>query len=280
MVEGAFTLKDEEKFPIYSKAPSLLVKMKSSAQVGTLLIINGKKSRLNEQGVMEFKQDNSENNYYLIDLGCYCCDDGCYSVNIDIPSDRKERLFKFSIINGFGYEFTQAPYIYKEKGCVVFSNDLNVSSNGEVASRFDFEINGDTDILLFNVNSFLVGLNVPVFKWKFNIDDEWQIERPEEIWHKELPEKLYFIIPSDSGYIYSEQEIIDEEKKQRVAFVYNNELECFICDTRKILTWLEWGTSVNNLFVHFDGNNFKFLTVVTQCILFSCNLLNNAAEKD
>lgn len=279
LVEGAFTLKDEEKFPIYSKAPSLLVKMKSSAQVGTLLIINGKKSRLNEQGVMEFKQDNSENNYYLIDLGCYCCDDGCYSVNIDIPSDRKERLFKFSIINGFGYEFTQAPYIYKEKGCVVFSNDLNVSSNGEVASRFDFEINGDTDILLFNVNSFLVGLNVPVFKWKFNIDDEWQIERPKEIWHKELPEKIYFIIPSDSGYIYSEQEIIDEEKKQRVAFVYNNELECFICDTRKILTWLEWGTSVNNLFVHFEGNNFKFLTVVTQCILFSCNLLNNAAEK-
>ena len=279
LVEKAFIHIDSEKQPIYSKAPSVLVKMKNSSQSGTLISINGVKNRLDVEKCIVFKQDNSEYSYYLIDLGEYCKEDNGYIVDVDIPSDRKTRTYQFAIINDFGFEFIDAPYIFKTNGTISFNKNLSVTFKNNKSNRFDFNIDSQTDNFTFNVNGFGVSIDVPVFKWKFIVDDEWHIEKPEEIWHKEFPNYMYFVLPSNGGCIFSDQQVIDEEEMPKISFSYDSDNDYYVCDTRKILSWLELGKAIHNLNIQFDANHFSFLTVVTSCILVSSNLNNDLDDK-
>ena len=275
-VEGAAVYDGEHNLPIYSKAPSVLAKMKSSAQVGTMVVINGEKRRLEPDKCIIFKEDNSEYNYYLINLEDYCSKDDNYTVIIDVPSDRKNREYRFALIRDFSFIFLDAPYVFKSNGRIAFNDCLSsVYYDNNTGYDFDFDINSETSQLVFNVNNFEVYIDVPVFKWKFNADEKWNIEHPEELWHRELPDWIYFTFPSTGGYIFSDQDIIDEEDNQKISCTYDTNSSCYVCDTRKIRSWLELGSAVNHLFVQFDNTKIDFLTVVTSCILVSSSLSNS-----
>ncbi|MBR1763392.1 MAG: hypothetical protein IJ731_08535 [Eubacterium sp.] len=274
LVTGAAVYENSNALQIFSKAPSILIKMKNSTQAGTLIIINGEKYRLDSEKCIIFKEDNSEYNYYLIRLDDYCNKDDIYYVVIDVPFDRKIREYCFVQISNFDFDFLGAPYVFKTEGKISFCENLKVTFNNTLSSSFDFAINGNTNKLLFDINGFEVHIDVPVFKWKFNLEDEWNVEKPEELWHKEFPDWIYFSLPTNSGCIFSDQEIIDEEESQRFSFAYDANNDCFICDTRKIKSWLEFGSAINHLYVQFDDTIIDFFTVVTSCILVSCSLAN------
>lgn len=263
---------------IYSKAPSVLVKMKKTAQVGTLIIVNGIKNRFNLEKCIEFKQDSTEYNYYLINLTHYCNSDGAYTIEIDVPSDRKLRRYEFVLIENYGCTFEGAPYIFMDKGRIRFNENLSVLFRNQKANTFDFDIDGNTDVLDFVVNGFKILIEVPVFKWKLRCDGRWHHYEPDELWHKEFPDNMCFKIPSNSGRIYSDQDIIDDEDGQSIDFTYDQENNCFVCDTRKIKTWLEMGTAIHNLYIQFGETDFKFLTVVTNCILADCQLSSSLKD--
>ena len=279
-VSGAFVKWQDCKLPVFSRAPSVLVKMKQSAQIGTLIIINGEKNRLNPEKCIIFKQDNSDYFYYLVDLNSYCQKDGCYQVTIDIPSDRKVRTFQFVVIRDFGYEFVSAPYIYQETGKIILKNNIAAYMNDTYSTEFEFHISNNMQVVQMYINDVCVEIDVPIFKWKYHFDENWCTQHPEEMWHKEMPDYFYFSLPSKDAFVNSDQVIFDEEEDQpqKIRCTYDTQNDLLVCDMRRIKSWLELGTSKNALWLDFDNYHFHFLDVITSCILVSCSISNNPVE--
>lgn len=276
-INGANVIDNNNSYLLFNKAPSILVKMKDSEQSGTLLIINNKKFRLNANECIVFNNDSKSNSYFLISLENYCKEDGIYNVLVDVPSNRSNKEYAFALIKSFEYKFINAPYVFKSKGSIEFNNSVKISPINNAANTYDFEITCETDKLDFSVNDFNLSIDVPIFKWKLNSEDKWSIKRPEEIWHKELPDRFYFKLPSKQAELFSNQENMDEENEEVIKF--DQELNCFVCDTRKVRSWLDLGPALHKLYIRFDDSEFEFLSVVTSCILASCELKNDIANK-
>lgn len=277
LINGANVLDNNDSYLLFNKAPSILVKMKNSEQTGTLITINNIKHRLKDDECIIFNKDNKDNNYILISLESYCNEDGIYNVIIDTPSNRNIKNYTFALIKNFEYKFINAPYIFRTNGTIKFNGSINVASINTSNNTYSFTITDETDKLNFSVNNFNVSIDVPIFKWKFYPDDKWSISEPEEIWHKELPDKFYFKLPSNEAFLFSKQDNTDEESKEKIHFNQNS--NCFICDARRIRSWLDLGPALHNLCIRFADSDFKFLSVVTSCILVSCNLKNDVVNK-
>lgn len=277
-IPNAKVMNSNSEIDIYSKTPSVLIKIKKTAQTGTLIIVNGKKNRFEMDDCIDFSQDSTEYNYYLINLARYCDGDNIYTVDIDAPSDRKLRRYKFALIENFNYNFEGAPYIFKDEGRILFNKELSVEFKNRKSNLFDFDIDSNTNTLGFNVNGFNVSIEVPVFKWKMDSNEEWCLYEPDELWHKELPDRIYFHLPCNGGCIYSKQDVMCEEDEQSIKLTADSENDCFVCDTRKIKTWLEMGEKLHELYVRFDKSDFKFITVITSCILTDCQLLSSVKD--
>lgn len=277
LINGANILDNNNSYLLFNKAPSIMVKMKNSEQNGTLITINNIKHRLKDDECIVFNKDNKDNNYILISLESYCNEDGIYNVIIDTPSNRNINSYTFALIKNFEYKFINAPYIFRTNGAIKFNDSVNIASINTSNNTYSFTITDETDKLNFSVNNFNVSIDVPIFKWKFYPDDKWSISEPEEIWHKELPNKFYFKLPSNEAFLFSKQDNTDEESKEKIHFNQNS--NCFICDARRIRSWLDLGPALHNLYIRFADSDFKFLSVVTSCILVSCNLKNDVVNK-
>lgn len=279
LVEGAYIKNGDIRLSVFCRAPSVLVKMKQSSQTGTLIIVNGDKTRLDPEKCIVFKQDTSDYYYYLINLDSYCVNNDYYQVEIDIPSDRKNRSYQFVIIRDFGYEFAGAPYIYRKKGKLILKNDISAVMDGICGNEFEFSIIDNLQTLQLFVNEICVAIDVPVFRWKYRLDDDWCAQRPEELWYKEMPDYFYFSLPAKDAFVYSDQVVFDEDDQpQKIHCTYDVQNDCLVCDTRRIKSWLELGTAKNALWIHFSSYDFRFLDVITSCILVACSLSNNPVE--
>ncbi|MEQ8199409.1 MAG: hypothetical protein ABRQ27_15655, partial [Clostridiaceae bacterium] len=179
VLKGAYAAKDKETMPIYSSSPYILLKILEKRANGTVIEINNRKHRLfdKETTVIDLN-DRSGEKGYILNLSDYgCSDDGIYTVYIDVPNDRTNRLWTFGVIKGISYEFEEAPYIFTSKGTIRFNEDLIVypqiteMSKNSDENSFNFEINSDSDNLNFTYNTEKEAINlifhIPVFMWKF-----------------------------------------------------------------------------------------------------------------
>lgn len=282
-ISGAYVIEGDTKFTMFNEIPSLYFKVKSGNEKGIKLTINDKPQRLNIENCIKFKPDGSEiENGYILKLSEFLTNDGVYSINLDIPNDRKIRDYSFTYISGFGFEFENAPYIFKNEGKLIFTkaysfnHSKNIRKVGE--KEYKFDILADKDYLSFEMllNNKLrkIHLYVPVLKWKFD-DDEWNIERPEEIWHEEFPNYIYIKHPDDNIRFSMPPLIGDEEDEDAEFFVdfsKDKSQHMFICDTRKILSWFGREEALRPLYIEFNDQKKIFTTIITRCFLNSCSM--------
>lgn len=267
----AFVLHKEQHLPVYNKAPSLLLKASESILIGTLLIINGIKHRLNAQQCLVFNSEHNKGPYCLIDLGKYIKNDGVYEVLVNLPSERRTRDYSFALSEGLNFVFVEAPYIFKKIGVVKLTKQSTESAK-TVEKEYSFPIIPNTRFFDVCVGKMHISLPVPLLKWKFDFSDDWHIEKPEELWHKEFPDYIYFQTPLKSISLCSDQIILDDDDLQNVKCSFDAEADCYFCDTRKMKSWLEIGSSVHTISLLVYDRSIPFLSVITRSILSACSL--------
>lgn len=279
----AFVKKGNDNYPIFNKTPNLLFKTKTKAENGIIIAVNGKKTRLDLNNCIEFRQDDSDINCYLLNLKNYCADNGVYEIIIDIPNDRKNRIYHFAYIKDFYFNYDKNSYIFCDEGSIELpigfeSNDDFVKKTNE--NRFNFKITKSIEMLnFFSPDGLNVVIDTPVLKWKFDLEDDWNICAPEKLWHKEFPEIIYFSFPYRQLEIYSNFVDMDSYEESHVLGTYDSENKAISVETRKIKSWLEMGPTLHNLYIRAPELDSKFITVVTKSVLVKCNLKNDIKEK-
>lgn len=271
-------------YSLFSKVPSVLFKTKAKAEKGTIISINGRKEKFDPNSCIEFRQDDSDLNCYLLNLSEYCKSNGIYRVIIDIPNDRKNREYQFAFIKDFEMSFDKTSYVFEKDGIITLPMGFSCDERciEKVSDTdFRFSISPELESIQFTSPEGLsVIIDTPVLRWKFNEDDEWSVEEPEELWHKELPENIYFSYPSSYVSIYSSYIDMDSENESAITSKINPETNIITVETRKIKSWLDMSPVLLNLYIEGAGMNKKFLSVVTKSYLLSCRLSNDVKNKD
>lgn len=293
LVFDACAIDSNTEYPIYRSVPSVYFRMTPAQENGTLIIINGTKHRFDTEKCIRFDADEeTAEKGYLIKLRDLISVDGIYDMLIDVPNSRKERRFSFAFLSGFSYRFENAPYIFQEKGTIVFSENSRIR-NAEALmssyiSRFDFDFLPNQDYLLFLCDTdnkpIRIRISIPVLKWKFD-NEEWKICHPEEIWHKEFPKMIYIKYPGEEitfsmSPTMSETLAEDDENNSFSAtFNKNKENQMFECDTRKMISWFGSEDIKRTLHLIINDVQIPFANILIKSYIESCNIVRDSYDR-
>lgn len=276
------SINNEIAMPIYSAAPTILLKIAAKRANGTMIEINGNKYRLfdKETTVIELG-DRSGETGYVINLSDYdCIKNGIYTINVNVPNDRTNRFWQYVLINGISYEFEDAPYIFKSKGTIRFNEGLDVYSKESKVMKnsdensFNFATEPDVDDLQFTIKAegeiINLSFNIPVLKWKFN-EGLWNIEKPSDIWHSDFPAKIYFKYPEDKIKLSMEEQIDDYNISgdQTVFFDKSKAKEIFECDMTRFKSWFGREKVARSVFIDLPKHRTEFARVITRSVVVS-----------
>lgn len=281
-VAGCYTLKDENQIPIYSFPPSIMLKIRESSSIGTLIVINGNRYRLfdSETTIVDLKDRKDEKGYItnLGDLGCKA--EGTYTVYIDVPNDRTTRLWTFALINGFGYEFEESPYVFRSKGTIKFNGDISVESQdlyieekNSDENSYNFKIVPEVDDLHFvyktSKESIDLYFEIPTFKWSFD-SKEWNVDKPSDIWHSKFPSKVYIKYPTDRLTLSIDEELeISDNQGNNVICNKSKTKGNFECNTIRFKSWFGREKAKRIIYIDFIKNRTEFIGVITKSTIVS-----------
>lgn len=281
-IDAAHVIYNDVNIPIYSAPPTVLLKIAAKRANGTAINVNGNIYRLfdSETTVIELG-DRSGETGYIINLKDYGCDENnIYTVFVDVPNDRTNRFWQFSLVNGICYEFEEAPYIFKSKGTIrfnegldVYSRDPKIMKNSDENS-FNFAIQPDIDYLQFelNIKGNVIRLcfDIPVLKWKFGTGI-WNIEKPSDIWHSNFPSIIYFKYPDEKITISLDEPIDDKSsfEGQSVTYMKLKSLGFFVCDTTRFKSWFGREKVKRSIYIDLPKNRTELIRVITRSVIAS-----------
>ncbi len=268
--------------PVYSDAPTILLKIAARRANGTAIEINGIRHKLfdKETTVIELGDKSGETGY-ILNLSDYDCkEDSIYTVSVDVPNDGTNRFWQFALIKGINYEFEDAPYIFKSKGTIRFNNELMVKPQGGIGERniddnsYNFVIQSEIYHLEFIYTTKIEIINlffeIPVLKWKMG-SGMWNVEKPTDIWHGDIPSYIYIKYPEDKIKLSMDEQINydNASEEQSVTYTKSKTKGVFECDITRFKSWLGREKVARNIFIELSKNRVEFIRVITRSIVVS-----------
>ena len=306
-IEG-LTIKDcDSSYDVYAKLPKLLFKADSKELNGISLSINGHNHKITELNFKEFRIVNELNIFgYLIDLNDLIQNEGKYELFLSYPKYKKQLFHSsFVYINDFKYSFRNNPYIFSEEASIDLPRKYNfielndkkwadsIKSNFDILNfTFNFaerdvnQINKYCDlvdnqflVLSYKLNNKTVKFYfyIPALYWKFNLNDEWNVKKPQDILLKDLKynkKRLYLSGPFNFNKIAittdADVEIADEESEIKCSDIKNPSF-----DLLKAFDWFNNRDEIyRTLYIKFDeGKEKRLVRVICKSILNNVNLI-------
>jgi len=282
--QGVICSYEDIELPIYSQAPSILLKINERKASGTLIIINDRRYRLFDIEATKIElPERTEDIGYLINLEKHgCVQDGRYQVYVDVPNDRTNRSWEYVLIRGLSYEFEDAPYIFQTRGTIKFPEslalkprDVHLQKNNDENS-YNFEISPQQDTLCFQYSTssdvLIMHFSIPSLMWKFD-DGPWQLEKPGDLWYTELPQFIYVKYPnSNMAFSWDEDGLDDDAQEQRLKFQSTKFNDTYVCDMTRVRSWLGREQILRLGFLELENKKIEFLRIITRSVVVSCLL--------
>lgn len=279
-VAGCHTEKDNMRIDVYSGPPSILLKIVKSRASGTVIEINGIRYRLfdYETTVIDLHDRSGETGYIINLLDYGCKEDGIFTVYVDVPNDRTNRLWQFALINNLSYDFEDSPYLFKSKGTIRFNCDLNVQQCDNNVEKnpdensYNFPIQAAENFLEFVYKSVTEEIKlffeIPAFKWKFG-SGEWHIEKPTEIWYNDFPSLIYIQYPGDRIRLSLDEQIEDEKNisDHSVVFAKSKTTGIIECDMTRFKSWFGREKVARSIYIDLPKNRIEFIKVITKSVI-------------
>lgn len=285
IVSGAYVIFNDEEYCITTKQDKLFFKALKNKLNGTSLKISkhGEKQsfgRVVDNNYCEFKLDESlEDVYgYIIDLKDYLHEDGIYDVEVNIPGV-SIRLFRVCLLQGFSFQFEGAPYIFKEFGKIVLPRGMSVVTNEDWMTDFDKVIlefaldeNGKDfnkyvrDGKLHVPYRFKEGvedivLDIPVFYWKYDVQDTWSIQRPLDTMSKLLPNNIYVSKGTGVSSLRMFVGGTNEWDGTEIFLNYDKNEKVYYFRSLDLSAYLNRAHKYKNVFILVDGKRERFFKV-------------------
>ena len=244
--------------------------------------------KLSDRKYLEFKLDESLNDIYgyIVDLHDYIYGNGIFRVDLDIPGG-SVRSYPVCYIKGFNYQFVGAPYIFNEVGKILFPTNMQPVINDDwlVTGQFkslEFSINESSKdkndwvserklIIPFTIGEEIINLefDLPVLYWKYNKQDEWLIQQPEDIMIKSLPNNIY--ITGDLDLSNAIMYITDSEDMGETEIRVNRDTknDLYYFRTVDVLSFLNREKTYRELNIRINDKSKRFFNIVCKSVVKS-----------
>lgn len=276
-------LPDNTIVPLWSKLPHIILRMPETKARGTCMEINTERFSLADVATMSFPiDDRSGDTGYWIEMDKFIIpQNGVYSIISDIPGS-STFTWKFALIDRFKMTFEESPYIFEPRGVVRFCDTINLKPIGNNCKKdssgnaFRFELSTVGRTVDFSCEkepfSCILSVNVPALFTSFTGDD-WSAERPDTIWHSELPDVIYIAAPQQKLTLFVEDDSNDSSSEIREKEYRRNANESFVaCDIRWFKSYLDTGNNISVLNIKLDAESTELLRVVRHSIATSCSI--------
>lgn len=263
----------ENKVPIYSQVPELLLILDDHKIRGTLLKIADEKYRLSECTYRSFDaRDSKGQKGILINLAQFkgMRADGIKRVQVDIPGCLVVDAYDFVLIKGFEAKFDGAPYVFKERGTVVFPAHIKVDAKAEKLkgeNGFCFEIEGNTGIMPIVVRRTIkVLLHLPILLWSTD-KVVWKSTMAGDLWHTDFykMQKIYLRTPTSKVYLHTYTDISDDDNaEQQLVKAEPAGDDMYSIDLTRFQSWLTKETVKHEVYMKVAGTDYRFANVFTK----------------
>ena len=275
-------LRDGETLCLMSKLPHLILRTSKQKAPGTCIEINSKRYSLTDVAAMSFPiDDRSGDTGYWIDLERIAdSQNGLYEIIADVPGGATYS-WRFVLLNRFRVSFDDAPYIFEPRGVIRFNEGPNVKALEKGCKKdasgnvFQFElakVGRSIDFALQDGNfECMLQVDVPALFTSFTGED-WSAERPDTIWHSELPDMIYLSFTQNTITLFAE-DTSDESSVDRSKDYNNKAGESYIaCDIRWFKSHLDNGKNISILYIRIGSTITELLRVVRHSIPTSCSV--------
>lgn len=262
--------------PVYASAPELLLTVPKGKLPGTMLYCNDVSYRLTDCQYTEFENRDSRGvQAVLLPLKqfAFCKDDGLKTVVLDIPGAHYDKPYSFVLINDFSVDFSGAPYVFEERGVVLFPNHIKVSGDYEKLqgeNGYQFTLVGNETKLHITAQNLPLSIRIPMFSW--SVDKEnWNVLPAGELWHTEFFEmrKLYLRSPISKISIFTDADIDDDENDEHLIVAEHGADDIYTVDMTRFRSWLTRDVMKNDILLKLGSAEYTFATVYTKSLVAS-----------
>ncbi len=276
---------DDRNIAVYNRLPDLLLTIPKERAAGTVIDINGNRYRLSECNCDEFEAADSRGvRAFLIPLSQFseCAENSENRVIIDAPGSSHAKEYTFVYVRGLKTKYDGAPYVFEDRGTLVFPDDITIACANKNAQRLQGE-NGFQFLLSQSLLSIPIQINraitidfeVPVFLWSSD-ETEWHTEPMGDIWHSDFRSirKLYFHSPNariefgmDDDYDDS-----DDQLEQHIVACEKRSDGIFVLDLTRFHSWITRDKVAHGITMRLGSNNYDFAKVYARSFVSSCDL--------
>lgn len=299
-VNGVEAVSGDNAYSVYSKLPKVLFKASKEKVGGVAIMISGndRPFRLTDYDYYEFKIDDNLDEIfaYIIDLNDFISGEGCYQICINVPNSQKRYAYNFCYIKDFNYRFEDAPYVFKDTGSIWFDKKFNFEMKGNAWEQSDgrnilnLNFNPDSEEfseefikdwkvnLAYILQSKAVQLkfDIPIFLWKYKESDEWSMNKPADIFLKNLPNKLFVKGPykfsdKDRNKLFLDLKNSDNEDTDMFAEPVKDR-DYYVYSFGNFKSWLNQDIVRRQIKLRLDGKDESFVDVYCRSVVISHNL--------
>lgn len=272
-----FVSENGMKLPIYASAPELLLTIPKGKLPGTGLYCNDVPYRLVDCQYTEFENRDSRGvQAILLPLAQFdfCKNDGIKTIILDIPGAHYNKPYSFVMVKGLTIQFPGAPYVFEERGAVLFPNHIEISGDykklqGE--NGYQFALCGNETQLSITVNGHLpIVISIPVLSWSAD-KKNWSILPAGELWHTEFFEirKLYIRSPISKVSVFTDADIDDEDDNNHMIAADVGADGIHTVDMTRFRSWLTREVMKNDIILKLGSDEYTFATVYTKSLVAS-----------
>ena len=302
-VSGVKAISGGVTYSVYSKLPKILFKASKAQIGGVAILISGsdKPCRLTDCNYHEFKIDDSldEIYAYIINLKDFIAKEGCYQIAINLPNSQKQHVYNLCYIKDFTFKYLDAPYIFKDTGSICFDKKFNIVMQGDAweqtesinqlnlnfnpeSAEFSKEYIEDWKIKLFCIladEAVQFKFDIPIFLWKYRKEAEWAINKPADIFLKNLPNKLYVKGPfsfndKSKNKLFLDLKNADSEDTDMFAESVKDE-DFFVFSFGNFKSWLNQDIVRRQIKLQLDGKDYSFVDVYCRSVVLSHDLMGD-----
>ena len=270
-----------EVLPVYASAPELLLTIPKGKLPGTVLYCNDERYRLTNCQYTEFENKDARGmQAILLPLSqfSFCQSDGVKTVILDVPGAHYDKPYAFALVNGLTVDFPGAPYVFEERGTVVFPEHIQVSSTYEKLpgeNGYQFVLDGREENILVSISGDIpLTIKIPMLSWSTDRKN-WNVLPAGELWHTEFFEmkKLYIRSPLSKVAILADTDISDDEDEEmHTIFAECGADGIHIVDMTRMRSWLTRAVMKNDIILKLGKMEYTFATVYTKSLVASYNV--------
>ena len=280
-----FHTADGNDVPVYKSLPDLLLTIPKSKMQGTVIDINGTRYRLGDCEYDDFEAaDSRGTRAFYLQLSQFdsCLNNAENRIILDIPGNTYAKDYSFAYVPGLEFTFDGAPYVFEERGTLIFPKTVSalcVSHNAENLAGengFKFDITGDLVSITVKINQALdLVIDVPVFMW--SVDGRlWNTCAAGDVWHSDFFKFRQIYVRSPEARLEfgtdDDYDDGDDDAEQHIVSCSKNQDGLFTLDLTRFRSWITREKIAHSIIMRLGKSNYEFACVYARSYVSSCDL--------